>query len=138
MIRLKNPAEMQRIREASEILREALERLEPMVQDGVSTGELDRFARDVIRGRGAEPAFLGYMNYPASLCVSINDEVIHGIPSRKRVLGDGDIVSLDFGVVLDGYYGDSARTLPVVVGGAPRYIAVQRRRHLVHAGQGLG
>jgi NAD(P)-dependent dehydrogenase (short-subunit alcohol dehydrogenase family) len=83
-----------------------------MVQDGVSTGELDRFARDLIRKRGAEPAFLGYMNYPASLCVSINDEVIHGIPGKRR-LCEGDIVSLDLGVNLDGYYSDAAVTLAV-------------------------
>jgi methionyl aminopeptidase len=112
MIRLKNPAEIGRIREASNILCEALAGLEAMAENGVSTAELDRFARDFIRARGAEPAFLGYMNYPASLCISINEEVIHGIPGKRR-LRTGDIVSLDLGVNLGGYFSDAAVTLAV-------------------------
>lgn len=127
MIRLKNPVEIDRIRRASEILSEALTGLEPMAQEGVSTGELDRFARDLIRRRGAEPAFLGYMNYPASLCVSVNEEVIHGIPGKRR-LRAGDIISLDLGVNLDGYYSDAAVTLAVgaVSSERARLIAVTR------------
>jgi methionyl aminopeptidase len=112
MIRLKNAAEIERIREASVILSDALAGLEPLVSDGVATGDLDRFARDFIRSRGAEPAFLGYMDYPASLCVSINEEVIHGIPGRRK-LRAGDIVSLDLGVNLGGYYSDAAVSLAV-------------------------
>jgi len=123
MIRLKNAAEIGRIREASAILSDALAGLERLAQEGVSTGELDRFARDFVRARGAEPAFLGYMNYPASLCVSINEEVIHGIPGKRR-LRAGDIVSLDLGVNLGGYFSDAAVTVAV---GA---ICPERRRLL--------
>lgn len=112
MIRLKNAAEISKIREASVILMGTLARLEDLVQDGTTTAELDDFAREYIRGCGAEPAFLGYQNYPASLCISINEEVIHGIPG-KRKLRQGDIVGLDLGINLEGYYSDAALTLPV-------------------------
>jgi methionyl aminopeptidase len=112
MIKLKNVAELAKIREASEILSETLERLVPLVAEGITTAELDDFARTYIRRRGAEPAFLGYMDYPASLCVSINEEVIHGIPGKRR-LKSGDIVGLDLGVDLKGYFSDAALTLPV-------------------------
>ena len=112
MIRLKNYAEIGKIREAGFILSETLEKLKSMVGEGISTAELDGFARDYIRSRGAEPAFLGYMNFPASLCISVNDEVIHGIPGKRR-LKRGDIVGLDLGVNLGGYYADAAITLPV-------------------------
>jgi methionyl aminopeptidase len=112
MIRLKNNAEIGKIREAGYILSETLERLRAMVEEGISTAELDNFAREHIRSRGGEPAFLGYMDYPASLCVSINEEVIHGIPGRRR-LKHGDIVGLDLGVNLGGYFADAAVTVPV-------------------------
>jgi methionyl aminopeptidase len=112
MIRLKNQAEVSAIREASRILTDTLVRLEAMVAEGITTGELDRFAREHIRELGGEPAFLGYMSYPASVCISVNEEVIHGIPG-KRKLRSGDIVSLDLGVNLRGYYSDAAVTLPV-------------------------
>jgi methionyl aminopeptidase len=112
MIRLKNHAEIGKIREAGFILSETLEKLTAMVEEGNSTAELDNFARDYIRSRGGEPAFLGYMNFPASLCVSINHEVIHGIPGKTR-LKRGDIVGLDLGVNVGGYYADAAVTVPV-------------------------
>jgi methionyl aminopeptidase len=112
MIRLKNQAEISVIREASRILTDTLARLEGMVEEGITTEELDRFARDHIRGQGGQPAFLGYMSYPASVCISVNEEVIHGIPGKKK-LRSGDIVSLDLGVNLRGYYSDAAVTLPV-------------------------
>ena len=112
MIKLKNHAEIGKIREAGFILSETLEKLKAMVEDGISTAELDNFAREYIRRRGGEPAFLGYMNFPASLCVSINHEVIHGIPGKTR-LKRGDIVGLDLGVNVGGYYADAAVTLPV-------------------------
>jgi len=112
MIKLKNDAEIGRIREASFILTETLEKLKAMIDDGITTGELDNFARNHIRSRGAEPAFLGYMSFPASLCISLNEEVIHGIPGKRR-LQRGDIVSLDLGVNLGGYFSDAAVTLPV-------------------------
>ena len=84
-----------------------------MVKPGVTTKELDDFAERYTREHGARPAFKGYRGYPASLCTSINREVVHGIPSDTRVLRDGDILSIDFGVELDGYYGDAAVTIPV-------------------------
>jgi methionyl aminopeptidase len=112
MVRLKNNAEIGKIREAGFILSETLEKLRAMVEDGITTAELDNFAREYVRSRGGEPAFLGYMDYPASLCVSINHEVIHGIPGKKR-LNRGDIVGLDLGVNLGGYYADAAVTVPV-------------------------
>jgi methionyl aminopeptidase len=87
--------------------------LKGAIAPGVSTGELDARAEAKIRAAGATPAFKGYHGYPATLCVSINEEVIHGIPSRKRLLKDGDIVSVDVGAVLDGFVGDSAVTFPV-------------------------
>jgi len=133
MIRLKNLAEIGRIREASEILSDALAGLEGMVQDGVPTADLDRFARDFIRGRGAEPAFLGYMNYPASLCISINEEVIHGIPGKRR-LRAGDIVSLDLGVNLGGYFSDAAVTVPVGTISAERARLVSVTRECLQRG----
>jgi methionyl aminopeptidase len=83
------------------------------VAPGVTTAELDGLARERARAAGAVPAFLGYHGFPAALCISVNDEVVHGIPSEQRVLREGDVVGLDFGVVLDGWYGDSARTVPV-------------------------
>jgi len=112
MIRLKNTAEISLIQEASRILTETLTGLEAMVEEGISTEELDRAARELIRARGAEPSFLGYLSYPASVCVSLNEEVIHGIPGRRR-LRTGDIVSLDLGVNFRGYFSDAAVTLPV-------------------------
>jgi methionyl aminopeptidase len=112
MIRLKNSAEIGKIRDAGFILSETLEKLRAIVEDGISTAELDDFAREYVRSRGGEPAFLGYMDYPASLCVSINEEVIHGIPGKRR-LKRGDIVGMDLGVNLGGYFADAAVTVPV-------------------------
>lgn len=112
MIRLKNISEIGKIREAGYILSETLEKLSAMVEDGISTAELDNFARQYVRSRGGEPAFLGYMDYPAALCVSVNEEVIHGIPGKRR-LKRGDIVGMDLGVDLGGYFADAAVTVPV-------------------------
>src|SRR5574341_1344206 len=112
-IELKSRDEIERIREASLVVHEVLEALVRAVAPGVTTAELDRLAEARTRERGAVPAFKGYHGYPASLCISVNDEVVHGIPSPERVLREGDIVGLDFGVVLDGFYGDAARSVPV-------------------------
>src|SRR3972149_8299888 len=112
MIRLKNSAEISKIREASAILARTLQELARLVREGISTAELDDFARDVLRQRGGEPAFLGYNRFPASLCVSINEQVIHGIPGRKK-LRKGDIVGLDIGINLGGYFSDTAVSLAV-------------------------
>src|SRR5512137_227100 len=113
MIVCKSPAEIARMRAASELVAAVLSDLQGAIAPGVSTGELDDRAEAKIRAAGGTPAFKGYHGYPATLCVSINDEVIHGIPSRKRLLKDGDIVSVDVGAVLDGFVGDSAVTFPV-------------------------
>lgn len=112
MIRLKNERELDGIRASGRLLVATLAELSRMVVDGVPTLELDTFARSYITSRGGRPSFLGYMNYPASLCISINNEVIHGIPSSRR-LRAGDIVSLDLGVELNGYFSDAARSVPV-------------------------
>jgi len=106
-------SELERMREAGRLVGEVLTVLAAHVAPGVSTGDLDALAEKRILQSGATPAFKGYHGYPASICVSINDEVIHGIPSGRRLLQEGDIVSIDVGASLDGYFGDSAVTLPV-------------------------
>jgi methionyl aminopeptidase len=117
MIKLKSREEIDRMRAASAVVAEVLAVLRERVKPGVSTAELDTLAEQLTRRRGAVPAFKGYevggRVFPASVCISINDEVVHGIPSVDRVLHDGDIVGLDFGVSLEGYYGDAAATVPV-------------------------
>jgi methionyl aminopeptidase len=111
--------EIARIREACLVVHDILRELAAAAVPGTTTAELDRLAQARTRAHGAEPAFLGYHGYPAAVCVSLNDEVVHGIPSPDRVLRDGDIVGLDFGVVLKGWYGDSAVTVPVGRASAP-------------------
>jgi methionyl aminopeptidase len=98
---------------AGRLVGEVLSELASMVEPGITTADLDAAAEKRIRQAGATPAFKGYHGYPATICSSINDEVIHGIPSGRRVLNEGDVVSLDVGAALDGYFGDSAITLPV-------------------------
>lgn len=116
MILLKSPEEIALIRKASMIVAEILEELAAAVRPGITTDELDRMAEDLTRRKGARPAFKGYrphdVAYPKTLCVSVNEEIVHGIPSARR-LKPGDIVGLDFGVVYQGYYGDAARTVGV-------------------------
>jgi methionyl aminopeptidase len=113
MINCKSQAEVEKMRRSGRIVRQVLQEVKAMVAPGVSTMDLERAAEDKIRELGAKPAFKGYYDYPCVLCTSVNNEIIHGIPSEKRVLKEGDIVSIDCGVVLDGYYGDSAITVPV-------------------------
>ena len=95
------------------IVREVLDHVRSLVQPGATTMELEKAAEKKMKDLGAKPAFKGYYDYPCVLCTSINEEIVHGIPSDKRVLKDGDIVSVDCGVVLEGYYGDAAITVPV-------------------------
>jgi methionyl aminopeptidase len=109
----KSASEIERMRAANMLVADVLHELETLVAPGVTTADLDGAAEKLVRAAGAEPAFKGYRGYPATLCASINEEVVHGIPSKKRALGDGDIVSLDMGVKLNGFYGDSAVTVPV-------------------------
>ena len=101
------------MRRSGRIVRQVLDAAKELVAPGVSTMDLERVAERTIRDLGAKPAFKGYFNYPCVLCTSVNDEIVHGIPSERRLLKAGDIVSLDCGVVLDGYYGDAAITVPV-------------------------
>jgi methionyl aminopeptidase len=112
MIVCKSPAELRRMRAANQIVARILAELAAMTAPGVTTADLDQFAEARVRAAGAAPAFKGYRGYPATLCASVNDEVVHGIPS-KRKLNEGDILSLDMGVLLDGFYGDSAVTVGV-------------------------
>ena len=101
------------MRRSGRIVREVLDQLRTLVAPGVTTMDLERAAEQKMKDLGAKPAFKGYYDYPCVLCTSINEEIVHGIPSEKRVLKQGDIVSIDCGVVLDGYYGDAAITVPV-------------------------
>ncbi|MBI3003305.1 MAG: type I methionyl aminopeptidase [candidate division NC10 bacterium] len=111
-IEYKAPWEIELLRKANRLVAEALQAVAARVAPGVRTADLDTFAEEYLRKRGATPAFKGYRDYPFSLCVSVNEEVVHGLPSERR-LRDGDIVSLDLGTIVDGYYGDSALTVPV-------------------------
>jgi methionyl aminopeptidase len=108
----KSAAEIERMRVANALVADVLAELAAMVAPGVTTADLDTTAETLVRAAGAEPAFKGYRGYPATLCASINEEVVHGIPS-KRALAEGDIISLDMGVKLNGFFGDSAITVPV-------------------------
>ena len=109
-----NPAEMVLMRKAGQITRDALNYCETLIKPGISTKELDNLAKKFIIDSGAIPSFLGYEGYPASICTSVNEMVVHGIPSEEVILKEGDIISIDLGVIYKGYNGDAARTFPVV------------------------
>ncbi len=124
---LKTKVEIARMRRAGEVVRELLESVRPHVQPGATTMDLEQVAAAKVRELKVTPAFKGYHGFPCVLCTSVNQEVVHGIPSRSRILQDGDIVSVDTGVVIDGFYGDSATTIGVGVkldGNAARLLAV--------------
>ena len=127
-ITIKSEKEITLMREAGKILAEVHRLLEKEVVPGVSTWEIDRKAAEFIRGFGCKASFLGYNGYPASICISVNDVVIHGIPSKDRILKEGDIVSLDAGVIYKGYQSDAARTVPCgkISAEAERLIRVTR------------
>jgi len=112
VIIIKSDREIEQLRRSNAIVAEVFEELKKVVAAGIATLELDRIAEEIIRSKGAIPAFKGYRGFPATLCISINEEVVHGIPSQRR-LNEGDIVSLDIGTRLNGYFGDGAITLPV-------------------------
>jgi len=117
-IYIKSEAEIAVMRKADLLVAKVLKQVREHARPGVSTLELDRMAEEMTRSAGAVPAFLGYQGagpypFPASLCTSINEEVVHGIPSAERKLREGDILSVDFGVLLDGFYGDAAVTIPI-------------------------
>jgi methionyl aminopeptidase len=110
---IKSSQEIEKMRRAGEVTRDVLELVRGLVKPGVTTFDLEKAAVARLAELGIKAAFKGYHGYPCALCTSVNSEVVHGIPSEKRVLKEGDIVSVDFGVVVDGYYGDSAITVPV-------------------------
>lgn len=112
MIIIKSQREIDHLKQSNAIVAEVLENLKKMIAPGVTTQELDQFAEEYILHKGARPAFKGYRGFPATLCVSINEEVVHGIPNQRQ-LKEGDIVSIDVGVNYTGYFGDAAMTLPV-------------------------
>jgi len=112
MIILKTPDEIEIMARASKLVAETLQVLKREVRPGITTDDLDKIAEDYIRSGGGVPAFKGYRNFPKTLCASVNEEVVHGIPS-KRELKEGEIIGLDLGAIIDGFYGDSAMTLPV-------------------------
>jgi methionyl aminopeptidase len=112
MIELKNASQFERMRKAGKIVADTLALMREIAKPGVTTLELDRKAEDYIRAQGAIPAFKGYNGFPATLCTSINEQVVHGIPSL-RSLESGDIISIDCGAVIEGYFGDAAVTLPI-------------------------
>lgn len=113
MIHLKSAKEIEIMKGASKIVAEILLELRENIHAGATTADVDKIAEDLTLKKKAKPAFKGYRGFPASLCISVNDQVVHGIPSPKRVLKNGDIVGLDFGVIYNGYYGDSAMTVAI-------------------------
>lgn len=118
MIYIKSPSEIEKMRKSCRIIGSLLESLEKMIHPGVSTLELDEYAEDFIRSRGAKPSFKGYQipglkPFPGSICASVNSAIVHGIPRREMKLVDGDIIGIDVGVELDGYHGDAARSYKV-------------------------
>jgi methionyl aminopeptidase len=121
VIVFKSPEEIDRMREAGRVTALTVQRLMEEVHPGMTTKDLDVIAEELIRGEGCTPSFKGYRGFPASICTSLNNEVVHGIPSRKRTLHEGDLLKLDVGAVFDGYHGDSAVT--VFVGEPPSDVA---------------
>ena len=113
MVICKSPAELKKMYRAGQVVWGALAEMRTMIRPGISTKELDEFAEDYTKEHGARPAFKGYRGYPCTLCTSVNSEIVHGIPSPKRKLREGDIVSIDFGMEVNGYFADSAVTVPV-------------------------
>ncbi len=109
-VTIKSAREIELMREAGKILCKTHEELSKALKPGMTTWDIDRLGEEIIRSYGCKPSFLNYNGYPASICVSVNDEVVHGIPSKKRILMEGDIVSLDAGVIYKGYHSDAART----------------------------
>lgn len=113
MILIKTDNEIEYMRQAGKIVGDTLLKLEEVIKPGITTAELDRIAEEYIVKQGAKPSFKGYCGFPASICASVNEEVVHGIPSNSVVLQEGDIISIDCGAILNGFHGDAARTFPV-------------------------
>lgn len=140
MISIKSHSEIEKMREAGRITGLALVEISKHIKPGVSTAELDKIAFNFIKKQGATPSFLHYNGYPASICASVNDAVVHGIPSKEKILKEGDIISIDVGAYKNGYHGDAARTYPVgkISDEAERLIRVTKQsffegiKHAVH------
>ncbi len=113
MIEIKTEEEIKNMRLAGRAVAESLAQIRDKIRPGMSTLDIDSIAVSVLEKMGAKPAFLGYRGYPATVCVSINEEVIHGIPSDKKIIKEGDLVSVDMGAIVNGFYGDAATTIPV-------------------------
>ncbi|WP_375773225.1 type I methionyl aminopeptidase [Archangium gephyra] len=133
-VEIKSRDEIALMREAGRIVSEILDELEKAVAPGVTTWDLDALSEKLIYQKGARPAFKGYHGFPACLCASVNDEVVHGIPSKRRKLREGDLMKLDFGVVYRGFFGDSARTVPVGKVSAEAQSLVDATRQALHKG----
>ncbi len=133
-IELKSASEIATIREAGRVTATILMELQAAAKVGVSTGELDALAAARIPQLNAKPAFLNYRGYPGVLCASINEEVVHGIPSKKRKLKEGDIIGLDFGVIVDGYHADAAVTIPIGVATAENLALIDATRRALELG----
>src|SRR3954453_3365096 len=113
MIQYKSEREIALMREAGLVVGRTLEKQKASVEPGMSTADLDAIAEKAIRGEGAIPSFKGYRGFPACICTSINDEIVHGIPSKKAVINAGDVISIDCGAIVEGFHGDPAVTVPV-------------------------
>lgn len=113
MITIKSAKQIEKMRKACNITKEALELIEKSIKPGISTKQLDKIAYDFIKSQGGVPNFLNYNGFPGSICASVNDEVVHGIPDKQRILKEGDIISVDMGTMLDGWHSDAARTFAV-------------------------
>ncbi len=133
-MQLKSADDLSRMRDAGRVVRAVLDEVAAAAVAGVSTAELDRLAEARTIERGAVPAFKGYLGYPASICISVNEEVVHGIPSERRVLRDGDVVGLDFGAILGGFHGDAAETVLVGRGSPEAARLVETTRAALGAG----
>jgi methionyl aminopeptidase len=112
-IQIKSRDQLEAMREAGLVVGRTLQRLTEAVKPGITTADLDAIAEESIRSEGATPSFKGYLGFPATICASVNEEIVHGIPSARKVLHDGDIISIDCGAIVDGWHGDSAVTVPV-------------------------
>jgi methionyl aminopeptidase len=133
-VNLKSADDLSRMRDAGRVVRAVLDEVAAAAVAGVSTAELDRLAEARTFARGAVPAFKGYLGYPASICISVNEEVVHGIPSERRVLREGDVVGLDFGAILGGFHGDAAETVLVGRGSPEAARLVETTRAALGAG----
>lgn len=131
---VKSPDEVEKIRRACRVVGKVLSEIGEYIRPGVSTAELDRIAEKIIRGEGAVPSFKGYDGFPAAICASPDEVVIHGIPSSRQVLHEGQIISIDVGAILNGYHGDGARTYPVGEIGEDAARMIQAAKEAFYAG----